>query len=48
VYRDLREETTARFGEEHYNRYDHNYAFFVRLVETGKLGGVRLRAVRAS
>jgi sarcosine/dimethylglycine N-methyltransferase len=47
MYRDLREETTARFGEEHYNRYDRNYAFFVRLVETGKLGGVRLRAVRA-
>lgn len=46
MYRDLREETVARFGEERYNRYDHNYAFFVRLVETGKLGGVRLRAVR--
>jgi sarcosine/dimethylglycine N-methyltransferase len=46
MYRGLREETVARFGEEHYEQYDRNYAFFVRLVEEGKLGGTRLRAVR--
>jgi sarcosine/dimethylglycine N-methyltransferase len=48
MYRSLREETVARFGEEHYEEYDRNYAFFVRLVETHKIGGARLRAVRPS
>jgi sarcosine/dimethylglycine N-methyltransferase len=46
MYRGLREETIARFGQEHYQQYDSNYAFFVQLVEAGKLGGARLRAVR--
>jgi cyclopropane fatty-acyl-phospholipid synthase-like methyltransferase len=45
MYRSLREETVARFGEDHYKRYDHSYAFFVHLVETGKLGGARLTAL---
>ncbi len=44
MYRSLREETVARFGEAHYKRYDRNYAFFVRLVEARKLGGARLYA----
>jgi cyclopropane fatty-acyl-phospholipid synthase-like methyltransferase len=48
MYRGLREETVARFGEEHYQHYDRNYDFFVGLVEVGKLGGARLRAVRPS
>ena len=47
MYRSLRGETVTRFGEEHYERYDRSYAFFVGLVEAGKLGGARLRAVRA-
>jgi SAM-dependent methyltransferase len=46
MYRSLREETVARFGNEHFERYDRNYAFFVELVETGKLGGARFTAVR--
>ena len=39
MYRSLQEETVARFGEEHYERYDRSYAFFVDLVEAGELGG---------
>jgi sarcosine/dimethylglycine N-methyltransferase len=46
MYRSLREETVARFGEEHDERYDRSYAFFVDLVEAGKLGGARLTALR--
>lgn len=46
MYRSLREETVARFGEEHFKRYDRSYAFFVSLVESGKLGGARLTALR--
>jgi SAM-dependent methyltransferase len=48
VYRDLRDETVARFGREHFERYDRNYAFFVHLVEAAKLGGARFRATRPS
>jgi sarcosine/dimethylglycine N-methyltransferase len=46
MYRGLRDRAVARFGEEHFQRYDQNYDFFVGLVEAGKLGGARLRAVR--
>ena len=46
MYRSLREETVARFGEAHYEQYDGSYAFFVQLVEADKLGGTRIRAVR--
>ena len=48
MYRRLRDETVARFGEAHYKQYDRSYAFFVRLVEADKLGGARLRAFRPS
>lgn len=48
MYRSLREETVTRFGEAHYEAYDRNYAFFVRLVEAGKVGGTRLSAGRPS
>jgi len=46
MYESLRGETVARFGEEHYEQYVRNYAFFVRQVEAGRLGGARLIAVR--
>jgi SAM-dependent methyltransferase len=47
MYRGLREETTAKFGGAHFERWDRTYAFFVGLYSEGKLGGGRLVARRA-
>src|SRR5262249_20603797 len=41
MYRSLRHETVARLGPARYDEYDQLYAFFVGLVEAGKLGGAR-------
>jgi sarcosine/dimethylglycine N-methyltransferase len=41
MYRALRDETIARFGERWYRDYQQVYGFFVSLVEDGKLGGGR-------
>jgi sarcosine/dimethylglycine N-methyltransferase len=41
MYRGMRAELTARFGERGYREYDQLYTFFVALVEVGKLGGGR-------
>jgi len=41
MYRTLRDETIARFGERWYRDYQQVYGFFVSLVEDGKLGGGR-------
>jgi sarcosine/dimethylglycine N-methyltransferase len=41
MYRGLRADTVARFGEARYQEYDQLYAFFVGLVEDGKLAGGR-------
>jgi ubiquinone/menaquinone biosynthesis C-methylase UbiE len=41
MYRALREQTVARFGPARYDEYNQLYAFFVGLVEAGKLGGAR-------
>ena len=46
MYRGLKAETVARFGQARYDEYDQLYAFFVGLVEAGKLGGGRLSATR--
>ncbi len=46
MYRALRADTVARFGHEHYEAYAQLYAFFVALVEAGKLGGGRFTATR--
>jgi sarcosine/dimethylglycine N-methyltransferase len=46
MYRSLRAETVARFGQEHYDEYHRNYALFVQLVEARKLGGCRFCAIR--
>jgi ubiquinone/menaquinone biosynthesis C-methylase UbiE len=46
MYRGLREETTAKFGAEHFERWDRTYAFFVGLYGDGKLGGGRFVASR--
>ena len=41
MYRSLRDETTAKFGAEHFRKWDDTYAFFVGLFGAGKLGGGR-------
>jgi len=45
-YRALRAETVATLGESRYQEYVQLYAFFVGLVEDGKLGGGRFTATR--
>ena len=44
MYRSLREQTVARLGSARYDEYNQLYAFFVGLVEAGKLGGARFSA----
>jgi ubiquinone/menaquinone biosynthesis C-methylase UbiE len=46
MFRAMRQETVARLGETRYREYDQLYAFFVRLIEAGKLGGGRFSATR--
>jgi hypothetical protein len=46
MYRALREETVRRLGAARYREYDALYAFFVGLVDAGKLGGGRFSASR--
>jgi sarcosine/dimethylglycine N-methyltransferase len=44
MFRAMREDTVARLGEARYAEYDQLYAFFVGLIEAGKLGGGRFSA----
>jgi ubiquinone/menaquinone biosynthesis C-methylase UbiE len=44
MYRGLRAQTVARLGPARYEEYSQLYAFFVGLVEAGKLGGARFSA----
>ncbi|MGH7354828.1 MAG: class I SAM-dependent methyltransferase [Candidatus Rokuibacteriota bacterium] len=46
MYRAMRADTVARLGEARYREYEDLYAFFVGLVEAGKLGGGRFSASR--
>jgi len=46
MYRAWRDDTVARFGDAWYREYQEVYAFFVRLIEAGKLGGGRFSATR--
>jgi cyclopropane fatty-acyl-phospholipid synthase-like methyltransferase len=46
MYRGLREETAAKFGTAHFERWDATYAFFVGLYGEGKLAGGRFVARR--
>jgi len=39
MYRSLKNETVARFGADHFRRWDETYAFCVNLFGAGKLGG---------
>jgi sarcosine/dimethylglycine N-methyltransferase len=47
MYRGLKATTVAKFGAEHFGRWDDTYAFFVGLFAQGQLGGGRLVARRA-
>ena len=47
MFRGLRADTVARLGQARYDEYDQLYAFFVGLVEAGKLGGARFSATAA-
>jgi ubiquinone/menaquinone biosynthesis C-methylase UbiE len=44
MYRSLEATTVARFGADHFQRWDDTYAFFVSLFARGELGGGRLVA----
>lgn len=46
TYRAMRADTVARLGEARYREYEQLYAFFVGLVEAGRLGGGRFTATR--
>jgi len=46
LHRTLRAGRIARLGDERYLEYDQLHAFFVRLIEDGKLGGGRFTATR--
>jgi sarcosine/dimethylglycine N-methyltransferase len=41
MYAAMRADTVARLGQARYDEYNQLYAFFVGLVEAGKLGGAR-------
>jgi sarcosine/dimethylglycine N-methyltransferase len=46
LHRALRADGVDRLGNERYQDYDQLHAFFVRLIEEGKLGGGRFTATR--
>lgn len=46
MYRSLRGQTVARFGEAHFEQWDNAYSFFVGLYQSGELGGGRFLARR--
>ena len=46
MYRAMRADTVARLGETRYREHADLYAFFVGLVEAGRLGGGRFSASR--
>ena len=48
MYRALRETTVARFGADHFRRWDDTYAFFVDLFALRQLAGGRLVARRGA
>jgi sarcosine/dimethylglycine N-methyltransferase len=44
MFRAMRDDTVARLGEARFQEYDQLYAFFVGLIEAGKLSGGRFSA----
>ncbi|HKU87643.1 MAG TPA: methyltransferase domain-containing protein [Casimicrobiaceae bacterium] len=47
MYRSLEPDTVARFGREHFLRYDRAYEHFVGLYQSGVLAGALVHAVKA-
>ena len=47
MFRGLKADTVARLGPARYDEYDQLYAFFVGLVEAGKLGSPLQRNSRS-
>lgn len=47
MYRGLKEHTVAKFGTEHFRKWDEAYAHFVGLYEAGELGGGRFVAEKS-
>jgi hypothetical protein len=48
MYRSLKATTVAKFGADHFQRWDDTYAFFVGRFAKGELGGGRLVARRSA
>jgi len=48
MYRRLKDQTVARFGNSHFEKWDRTYSFFVGLYTTGELGGGRFLAQKCS
>lgn len=46
MYRGLKDQTVERFGEDHFQKWDDAYSFFVGLYGTDELGGGRFLAYR--
>ena len=44
MYRSLKDQTVARFGDAHFRKWDRAYSFFVKLYTSGELGGGRFLA----
>ena len=44
MYRALKDQTVARFGSSHFEKWDRTYSFFVGLYASGELGGGRFLA----
>ena len=44
MYRSLKDQTVERFGNEHFEKWDKAYSFFVGLYSSGELGGGRFLA----
>ena len=44
MYRSLKDQTVARFGDAHFGKWDRAYSFFVKLYTSGELGGGRFLA----
>ena len=44
MYRSLKDQTVARFGDAHFEKWDRAYSFFVKLYASGELGGGRFLA----
>ena len=44
MYRRLKDQTVARFGSSHFEKWDRTYSFFVGLYASSELGGGRLLA----